>query len=178
MFSSPPLIYYLHFFSHSLEAENYSAMIDENYGSRATQNNRFSYNYLVLWTIKKHPQNCLWKYILSIFLNSLLAQKQRKRKYLLEKFAFRFGSLFFSFAAGKYFAIYYFPIFRKQQIYALPSKHIKSNKNKRDWKAKCNFPQPTFLMLPESEANLHVETFSEWNLIKLRWIIFQMLNFT
>lgn len=97
MFSSPPLIYYLHFFSHSLEAENYSAMIDENYGSRATQNNRFSYNYLVLWTIKKHPQNCLWKYILSIFLNSLLAQKQRKRKYLLEKFAFRFGSLFFWF---------------------------------------------------------------------------------
>lgn len=62
-----------------MAGKNYLAMIDENYCSRATQNNRFSYNYLVLWTIKKHPQNCLRKYILSILFELFISAEKNNR---------------------------------------------------------------------------------------------------
>lgn len=157
-----------------MAGENYLAMIDENYCSRATQNNRFSYNYLVLWTIKKHPQNCLRKYILSIFFELFIStEKNNRNKNIYWKSCSFVSKYVFSCSLGQEKSSFCSIIpsrFSENKNLCLPSKHIKANKNKTDWKAKCNFVRPTFLMLLElvceCGANLCIWTLTKWNLIK------------
>ena len=101
-----------------------SAMIDENYGPQHKKH--FSYNYLVLSTIKSTAKLFMKIYYRFFFYSLLFSNKQ---SLFIGKVYFSFFS-FGKFAEAKNVKRHFFSL--PVKCIRFPSKHIKTNKNKED----------------------------------------------